>query len=57
MVGGFTHERVDEIGSTESAGDQWVDISTVGSPNFHISSYVRKDVLVTHADESEFTEI
>lgn len=57
MVGSFTHQRVDEIGSTKSTSDQRVDVSAVGCPDFDISSDVGEDVLVTHADESEFTEI
>jgi hypothetical protein len=48
---------VDEIGSTKSTSDQWVDVSTVGCPDFDISSDVRKDIVVTHADESEFTKV
>jgi hypothetical protein len=57
VVGSFTHEGVDEIGTTKSTGDQRVDISTVGSSNPDISTDMGKDILVTHADESEFTKV
>ena len=57
MIGRFTHQRVDEIGSTESTSDQWVDVSTVGCPDLDVSSDVGKDIVVAHADESEFTEV
>lgn len=57
VVGRFTHQRVDEIGSTKSTSDQWVDVSTIGCPDFDVSSDMRKDVVVAHADESELTEV
>jgi hypothetical protein len=57
VIGRFTHQGVDEIGSTKSTSDQWVDVSTVGCPDFDVSSDMGKDVVVAHADESELTEV
>ena len=57
MIGRLAHQGVDEIRSTKSTSDQRVDVSTIGCPDFDVSSDMGKDVVVAHADESEFTEV
>jgi len=46
MISGLSHQRVDEIGSTKSSGDQRGDRSTIGRLNLDIASNMREDIVI-----------
>ena len=57
MVGGLTHQRMNEIRSTESSCNNRVNSSTVGRMDLDVFTDMRKDVLVSERDEDEFTKV
>lgn len=52
MVGRFTHQRMDEISTTESACYKGIHITPIRCPDLHILSNVRENVGVTEGNES-----
>lgn len=57
MVGGLTHQRVDEVGTTESTSDERMDHTAVWRFDFDVLAHVREDVGVPLRDQCQLTEI
>ena len=57
VVGGFSHQGMDEICSTKGAGDEGVDIPTVGSSDLDVASDVREDIVIAQRDEGKLAEV
>lgn len=52
VVAGFTHERVDKVVATKSAGNKDGHVLAVGCANADVAAHVREDGIVAEGDES-----
>ena len=57
MIRRFTHQGVDEIGTTESTRYQGMNAFPVRRIDLDVLTDVREDVLVAQRDESKLAEV
>lgn len=57
LVAGLTHERVNEVGTTERSRDEGEDRAALGAADLSVAADVGEDVLVSERDEDKLAVV